>query len=41
MPASQAMLLWVKDVLPKRFSEVLEKAKANEANLHAAEAGRA
>jgi hypothetical protein len=41
IPASQAILLWVKDTRPEYFCEVLEKAKTNEADFQAAKAGRA
>ncbi|HEY4114649.1 MAG TPA: MEDS domain-containing protein [Rhizomicrobium sp.] len=30
MPSSQAMLLWVKETMPRRFGEVLERAKRYE-----------
>jgi hypothetical protein len=35
MPSSQAMLLWIKDTMPNRFGEVLQRAKAYDHPAHA------
>ena len=34
MPTSQSMLLWIKDTIPDRFCDVLEKAKSYERGAH-------